>query len=982
MKALRCASVFVVSVLTVLYATPARSQTDPLLTSDLPIVIIDTYGQDIPDDPKITAFMGIIDHGPGVRNALTDSANVYRGYIGIEIRGFTSQEFPKLQYGIELRDSTGTDVSVGLLGMSSDADWVLSAAYNDKTLMRNALAYTLARRTGRYASQGRFCEVVLNGQYWGVYVLFEKLKRDKNRINVTKMATTDISGDKVTGGYVLQIDRPGLDSTEYWQSPYLPPLEKVEPITYLHVYPKTADLVPEQREYIRSYITAFEAAMADSVTYADSTVGFPKYLDLSSAIDFFLVNEASRNIDAYRLSTYLYKERDSKGGKLRVGPVWDFDLGFGNTWWNEGADTVGWDLTVNPELLMRDPAEYQIPPWWIRLSQYPPFWYAAQERWAALRQGPLATSAVMAYIDSVANALQEAQTRNFVRWPILDVDVLSNPYIGGSYENEVAYLKTWTAGRLAWMDAALPHRPNDSLVVILDSLAGRVEDSIVTVSWSTQRERHTMRFEVQRRFVDSLAGNTHWHLLDTLQAADSSEVPVPYVVRDTVLGPAHVWYRVRTVGLNGQQRFSDSVHVFVPDVLFPLTVAMDSLQASVVDSIVTVAWRTTQERYTARFDVQWRSAEPGASDTLWQFTDSVKAADSSIVPLHYTVRDTVVGPKHVAYRVRTIGLKGHDTLSVALPVFVPDSRKTLVVVLDAVTATATDSVVSVAWSTSRETYVRSFTVQRRQADSLAADTLWHGVRTIAGADTSTVTKPYLARDTVRGPADLLYRVVVEGYAGQRQFSSVRSVHVQSPDDTLRASIRSFIGSYGNKGVDLSWSVAGQTNILGFVIERKHVSPPSADSTWKALDTLQATGTVRDTVLYSFTDSIRATGRYVYRVCVTGPRSQSITSAELPMDLTGAALAGAVIPTSYALYQNYPNPFNPSTSIRFDLPRSSTVSIIVYSAIGQRIAVLVDGERPAGRHEVRFDAAGLPSGVYIFSMRAGEFVQHRKLMLLR
>ena len=112
----------------ILSSTLAYPQTDSLLNSDLPIVIIDTFGQEIPDDPKITAFMGIIDNGPGMRNALTDSANIYRGYIGIEIRGFSSQQFPKLQYGLELRDSTGADVSVGLLGMSSDADWVLSAS--------------------------------------------------------------------------------------------------------------------------------------------------------------------------------------------------------------------------------------------------------------------------------------------------------------------------------------------------------------------------------------------------------------------------------------------------------------------------------------------------------------------------------------------------------------------------------------------------------------------------------------------------------------------------------------------------------------------------------------------------------------------------------------------------------------------------------------------------------------------------------------
>jgi hypothetical protein len=971
-------------LLSVLLSCSARSQTDSILTSDLPIVLIDTFGQEIPDDPKITAFMGIIDRGPGMRNAITDTANIYRGYIGIEVRGFSSQRFPKLQYGIELRDSTGADVSVGLLGMSSDADWVLSAGYNDKTMMRNALAYALARRSGRYASQGRFCEVVLNGQYWGVYTLFEKLKRDKNRINVTKMATTDISGDKVTGGYIVQIDRVTMDSTEYWRSPYLPWTTEVESVAYQYVFPKAVDLAPQQRAYIQSFIGNFERTMAES-TWADPVNGYQKYLDVSTAVDFFLVNELARNIDAYRLSSFLYKDRDSKGGKLKVGPVWDFDFGFGNVRSSDGAEIEGWDLLVMPGILATSVGENHIPQWWLRLGEDSTFWQAAGNRWGELRKSVFATNAVLGWIDSSAQALNEAQERNFVRWPILDSVIWENPYVGGTYANEIGYMKQWTAARLAWMDSALPPPfvpPDDSLEYALDSLAGRVADSVVTVSWRTTRERHTVQFELLRRFADSGAADPTWHTVDTLAAADSSAVPLHYVARDTVQGPVNATYRVRIVGMNEHQAYTDSLRLFIADSRYPLDVVLDSLTAGVDDSVVTIAWTTTRERHSVRFDVEWRSADSLAADTLWHLADTLKAADSSDATLRYAVADTVVGPKSLFYRVRTVGLMGHVALSGSVRTFVPDRRKTLIVAFGPFSAAATDSIVALAWTTTREQNTQQFVVQRRRTDSLATDTLWHAIRTMGGADTSTTTRSYATKDTVHFSSSMQYRVAAEGFFGQRLYSPSRSVRVYSTADTLRTAFRSFLGGYGSGSVDLTWSVAGQTNVLGHVVERKRVTPAPADSVWRGLDTLDATGTARDTVLYDFADSIRTSGKFLYRIHVLGPWGQSLFSNNLTVDITSAELAEAGVPSTCQLYQNYPNPFNPSTTIRFDLPAEVHVSIAVYSTLGQRVAVLVDGRMAAGRHEARFDASSLPTGVYFCSMRAGDVVMHRKLLLLK
>jgi hypothetical protein len=129
-----------------------------LSSSNLPLIVINTNGQEIPDDPKIMADMGITWNANNARNNLTDSFNHYNGKIGIEIRGQSSQMFPMKSYSIELRNSSGGSVNKSLFGLPSESDWVLYAPYNDKTLMHNFLAYTLSRELGHWAANCRYAE--------------------------------------------------------------------------------------------------------------------------------------------------------------------------------------------------------------------------------------------------------------------------------------------------------------------------------------------------------------------------------------------------------------------------------------------------------------------------------------------------------------------------------------------------------------------------------------------------------------------------------------------------------------------------------------------------------------------------------------------------------------------------------------------------------------------------------------------------------
>jgi hypothetical protein len=424
-------------------------------SSDLPIVVIETHGQEIRNEPKITADMGVIDNGPGVRNRVSDPFNAYSGKIGIEIRGSSSTQFPKKQYAVETRDASGADLDVSLLGMPAESDWVLFAPYNDKTLIRDALVYTLSRRMGRYASRVRFCELVLNGRYDGVYVLFEKIKRDKNRVNITKEEMPDTTGDALTGGYIIKIDKNDGAGNEGWYSGFLPFVGSAYRVMYQYHYPKPEDIVWPQRGYITRYIRDFELAMY-LTSFNDPVNGYPRWLDVGAFIDYVLVNEIGKNVDSYRLSCYMYKDRDSKGGKLVMGPPWDYNLAFGNCNYHRTAATDGFHLTyMSDSAAFRKNEPFLGPFWWKKIFDDPPVRQQMAARWSALRTGEFSSTRVFGLIDSMASVLAEARQRNFLRWSVLGQYIWPNVYVGQTYQDEIRYLKDWIAARFMWMDREL-----------------------------------------------------------------------------------------------------------------------------------------------------------------------------------------------------------------------------------------------------------------------------------------------------------------------------------------------------------------------------------------------------------------------------------------------------------------------------------------------------------------------------------------------
>ena len=209
--------------------------------SHLPVVVIETGGREIVDDPRIIAHMGIIWNSEGRTNQITDPFNGYDGLVNIEYRGATSQAFPKKSYGFETQDAMGENRNVSLLGLPEENDWVLYAPYSDKSLLRNIVSYRLFGDMGHYSPRTRLCELVVNGDYRGVYVLIEKIKRDRNRLDIARLDPDEISGEDLTGGYILKIDKMSGDPGPAWST-------KAGGIYFQYEYPEYDDIVQEQKE--------------------------------------------------------------------------------------------------------------------------------------------------------------------------------------------------------------------------------------------------------------------------------------------------------------------------------------------------------------------------------------------------------------------------------------------------------------------------------------------------------------------------------------------------------------------------------------------------------------------------------------------------------------------------------------------------------------------------------------------------------------
>lgn len=433
---------------------------DILTSTRLPIVIVETLGTSISNEPKIRARMSIIFNGENNLNDISSPFNEYDGWIGIEYRGQTSQGFPKKQFGIETRDEIDRNLNISLFGFPKENDWILHAPYSDKTLMRNVLAYSIAEDMGQYASRTKYCELILNGKYQGVYVFMEKLKHDKNRVDLSELHPYQLSEPEISGGYFLKTDKEA--------SQFITPSN----IWMTILSPDGITIPATQKNWIKNYVCDFEASLANP-DFTNQTTGYSKYINVDSFIDYYLIIQALRNIDGFRISTYYCKDRNEK---LKMGPIWDFNIALGNVNYYDGWKTNGWYHSGS-----------YFPFWWLRLLEDPNYFDKCKKRWQELRKNVLDSNILIEKIDAITNQLKFAQQRNFEKWDALGSYVWPNApgyEDRDTYEKEVDWMKTWLIGRLNWIDSEY--------------------DSFFANFYSS---KHTAFIDEEIHFLDSSVGN-------------------------------------------------------------------------------------------------------------------------------------------------------------------------------------------------------------------------------------------------------------------------------------------------------------------------------------------------------------------------------------------------------------------------------------------------------------------------------------------
>lgn len=408
-------------------------------SSHLPVVSIETGGVVIPGRPEqgqhikdiensfIQADMRIYDR-EGELNKLS-SQPVLESKINIRVRGNSSRTFDKVGYLFKFTDDAGMERKLEVMAMEKDSTWVLHGPYLDKTLMRNYMWYNLAGQIMEWAPDVRYCEVFLDHEYQGLYVMAEQISMGEGRIEMTKY-----DGKSNISSYIVCADRESVNDVQYldnFTSYALRINGKLEV-----KYPGASRITPELTEYISRDFSRFEKALY-SFDYDTARYGYQNYIDVDSFVDYFIINEVTQNTDAGLYSTYFYKD---VSGKLKM-CVWDF---------NNCCDNYIEDQTPMAGFFMQNR------PWYFVLCKDEAFMEKVITRYHQLRKGILSEEAVESYIAGVQSYLGPAIERNFEKWgysflPEKDLLYEDERKIG-SYEAAVEQYETRLVRRMRWMD--------------------------------------------------------------------------------------------------------------------------------------------------------------------------------------------------------------------------------------------------------------------------------------------------------------------------------------------------------------------------------------------------------------------------------------------------------------------------------------------------------------------------------------------------
>jgi hypothetical protein len=472
------------------YGYPSEGN-DSRLTqiTNIPDVIIHTTNaQDV--TTKTTYIKGII------KIISKDGTNIFTDSVEIRGRGNYSWNFDKKPYRFKLFQSARI-----LDNPARARNWTLINNHGDKTLMRNLLAFDISKRFEMpYSPAGQLVNVFLNGEYKGCYQLCDHIDVREHRVPVVEMKPTDISGNNLTGGYLIEMDSYANTEPNWFHS-----ARNKVPVTIKS--PDNDEIVEAQNQYIRDYFNLFEASLF-AAGYRDPETGYRRFMDTKTFVRHFLIGEFSGNTDTY-WSVYMYKQRNDP--RFYFSPVWDFDLAFENDqrtypinnktdWVYRNGGSIAQGVRGLLTQLLGDRALVK----------------EIEDTWAEYRdKGIITEENLLQVVDDYAAEIDESQKLNFQRWDILNQKIHGNWQATGSYSAEVETVKEYIRKRIEWMDKKLNYVPastenpnfdsikywtnNDS--INLDEIPELTSVEIINITGQIihkQQVQHTISFSVNQ----------------------------------------------------------------------------------------------------------------------------------------------------------------------------------------------------------------------------------------------------------------------------------------------------------------------------------------------------------------------------------------------------------------------------------------------------------------------------------------------------
>lgn len=934
-----------------------------LQESNLPIVVVST-DSDIREDRRVDGHMGIIWNKGYEKNAVSEAYNDYDGHIAIEYRGHSSLEFPKKSYRLETQYQNGMNLNARILDMPADDDWILYAPYSDKTLMRNFLVYTLAAEINDYAPRVRFCELIVNDEYKGVYVMTEKIKENNDRVDIAELTAQHTAEPEITGGYIFRKD---------WT-------ESSDNLLYLNYSqsdliinePRQEEITARQQSWLTGHLNAFDEQLHTTGEYAN-------YVDVTSFAENFILVELAKNIDGYRLSTYFHKDR---GEKIKAGPVWDYNLSLGNADYNDGWDPTGWyyPLITDHQLF-----------WFKEMIADTSFMDSTITRWKQLRKGPLSLDHIYSLVDHWSGQLEEAQTRNFSKYDILGRYVWPNPGYpeSGSYgyssptsgapktwEGEVAVMKDFIRKRLEWMDEQFGSTRLRAQVKVDNPPYGKIlhhqgmvedsnsvelssGDSLLRLTAVPAQGYRLDRWELRKRGHQTttlIEKGSSWKYLDKGAEPAGNWVGAGFDDSAWEEGPAQLGYgdgdeqTVVDYGPDPDNKYITTYfrHTFqVEDTSRYKEISLELLRddgavvylngEEVIRSNMPegeISYSTYASQYIAgagessfhHFTLDAEHLMPGKNILAMEihqsyFTSSDISFDLSLTGI---LKRENNGPVNLGEKTQ-LTYKLQDNRSLIMAFFEqhePDSVAPVINEFMAFNRTGIkdDFFENDDWIELYNPLDQPVDIEGLFLSDDPARPKMHRIPPGASDQTTLAPKDYMVLwadgDTLQGPLHLNFRLDKESEIitlareenGALTFLDVVSFHRQTSDVSR--------GRYPDG--TMTW-------------RNFHVPTPGESN---VLDSTKPTGTD-------------------------------------PMGSDG-----------YSLEAGYPNPFQHTTTIRYRIPVRKQVKIAVYNSMGELMEVLVNQQQSAGDHTIRWHAEGLAPGVYFYRMTSGNFSRVRKALIVR